>query len=292
VGIGVMNPYGLKVEWEPDWEAREIIKRADLKVFDINPTVAYRNGPFRIGGGIQIVRATVHLTKDVNLGSDTFVGVDLGAGSWGVGGNVGIQYEAVEKVLTLAATYRSSVNLNFDGNAHFENVPPPYAGTFKDQEAHTSLKLPDTFGFGVAVRPIPELVIDVDVNYFAWQQFQAIDIKFDDPQLNTYEAKQWAHSWNYRIGAEYTFNEHLQLRTGVLYDKSPSPTYTLLPDIPDTDRVNIGIGGTYRFGSFRIELAYQFITFLGEKSTYPNPKYQYDYSATAHVIALTLGFKI
>jgi long-chain fatty acid transport protein len=292
VGLGVHTPYGLKVEWEPTWEGREIIKKADLKIFDINPTVAYRNGPFRIGGGIQIVRATVELTKDINLLDLGYVGVDLGAGAWGVGGNVGIQYEAIPKVLQFGFTYRSSVNLNFSGNAHFDNVPPQYAGTFKDQTATTKLKLPDNIGFGVAVHPIPELVLDVDLNYFAWQQFQAIDIKFQDPALNTYEAKQWSHSWNYRIGAEYTLNEHIQLRGGILYDKTPSPTYTLLPDIPDTDRINIGIGGTYRWGAFRLEAAYQFIKFLGATSTYPNPKYQYEYNATAHVIALTFGFKI
>ncbi len=204
------------MEWEPDWEGREIIKKADLKIYDINPTAAYRNGPFRIGGGIQIVRATVELTKDINLLDNGYVGVDLGAGAWGVGGNVGIQYEAVPKVLTLAATYRSSVNLNFSGNAHFENVPPSTPGRSRTRPATTKLKLPDTFGFGIAVRPIPELVIDLDLNYFAWQQFQAIDIKFEDPQLNTYEAKQWGHSWNYRIGAEYTLSEHIQLRTGIL----------------------------------------------------------------------------
>jgi long-chain fatty acid transport protein len=292
VGIGVMTPFGLKVEWQPDWEGREIIKKADLKIFDINPTVAYRNGPFRIGGGVQIVRATVELTKDINLLDLGYVGVDLGAGAWGVGGNVGIQYEAIEKVLQFGFTYRSSVNLNFSGNAHFDNVPPQYASTFKDQTATTKLKLPDNLGFGVAVHPTPELLLDVDINYFAWQQFQAIDIKFEDPALNTYEAKQWSHSWNYRIGAEYTLNEHIQLRGGILYDKTPSPTYTLLPDIPDTDRINIGIGGTYRWGAFRLEAAYQFIKFLGATSTYPNPKYQYEYSATAHVVALTFGFKI
>jgi len=292
VGLGITTPYGLKVEWPAGWEAREIIIKSDLKIFDINPTVAYRNGPFRIGGGVQIVRATVELTKDINLLDNGYVGVDLGAGAWGVGGNVGIQYEAVPKVLQFGATYRSSVNLNFNGNAHFSNVPPAYTGTFKDQTASTSLKLPDTFGFGVAVHPTPELLLDVDVNYFAWQQFQAIDIKFQDPSLNIYEAKQWHHSWNYRIGAEYTLSEHVQLRAGILYDKTPSPTYTLLPDIPDTDRINVGIGGTYRWGAFRIELAYQFIKFLGATSTYPNPMYQYDYSATAHVLALTFGFKI
>lgn len=295
VGLGVMTPFGLKVEWEPTWEGREIVKKADLKIFNINPTVAWRpnSGPFRIGGGIQIVRATVELTRDINLLDNGYVGVDLGAGAWGVGGNVGIQYEAVPKILTLGATYRSSVNLNFTGQAHFSNVPPSYAGTFVDQTATTKLKLPDNIGFGFAVRPIPELVIDVDFNYFAWQQLQAIDIKFPgNSQLNIYEAKQWAHAWNYRIGAEYTLNEHIQLRTGVLYDKTPSPTFTLLPDIPDTDRINIGIGGTYRFGAFRFELAYQYIHFFGSTSTYPNPKYQYEYTANAHVIALTFGFKI
>jgi len=292
VGLGITTPYGLKVEWPAGWEAREVIIKADLKIFDVNPTVAYRNGPFRIGGGVQIVRATVELTKDINLLDNGYVGVDLGAGAWGVGGNVGIQYEAVPKVLQFGATYRSSVNLNFNGNAHFSNVPPAYTGTFKDQTASTSLKLPDTFGFGVAVHPTPELLLDVDVNYYAWQQFQAIDIKFQDPSLNIYEAKQWHHSWNYRIGAEYTLSEHVQLRAGILYDKTPSPTYTLLPDIPDTDRINVGIGGTYRWGAFRIELAYQFIKFLGATSTYPNPMYQYEYNATAHVLALTFGFKI
>ncbi len=292
VGLGLFTPWGLKVEWDPTWEGREVIKKADLKVYVINPTVAYRNGPFRIGGGVQIVRSTVELTKDINLLDNGYVGVDLGAGAWGVGGNVGIQYDAVPKILTLGATYRSSVSQNFEGNAHFTNVPPPYAGTFKDQTAKTKLKLPDNIGFGVAVRPIPELVLDVDINYFAWQQFQAIDIQFQNPSLSTYESKAWHHSWNYRIGAEYTLNEHIQLRGGILYDKTPSPTYTLLPDVPDNDRLNFGLGGTYRWGAFRIELAYQYIHFLGATSTYPNPKYQYDYGANAHVLALTFGFKI
>src|SRR5262249_23909585 len=82
VGLGIFTPYGLKVEWEPGWEGREIVIKADLKIYDINPTAAYRYGPFRIGGGIQIVRATVELTRDINLLDNGFVGVELGAGAW------------------------------------------------------------------------------------------------------------------------------------------------------------------------------------------------------------------
>jgi long-chain fatty acid transport protein len=293
VGIGLFTPFGLKVEWPDAWDpvGRTIITSADLKVFDIQPTVAYHYGPLRIGLGIQIVRSTVELKKDIGPLSGQFASVDLGAGAWGWGGNVGVQYEVLPKVLQLGVQYRSQVKLNFDGNAHFSNVPPPFLGTFVDQGATTSLKLPDNVGFGVAYRPIPELLLDADVNYFAWQYFQAIDIKFQTNQsLNTYEAKQWHHTWNYRIGAEYTVNENLQLRAGVLYDQSPSPDYTLLPNIPDANRVNVALGGTYRWGAFRVDLGYQFIKFFHVTST--SPIFPADYGASAHVIAVTLGFKI
>jgi len=295
VGLGIFTPYGLKVEWDANWPARTIITSADLKVIDINPTVGYRIGPVRIGAGVQIVRSTVELKKDIALAGLGYVNTDLAGGAWGWGGNVGLQWEAVPKVLQFGATYRSQVKLDVTGNVHFDNVPPPYSRTFKDQGASTSLTLPNTFGLGVAYHPIPELALDFDVNYFGWQQFQAIDIKFDNPQLNTYEAKQWHHTWNYRIGAEYTLNEHLQLRAGILYDLNPSPDYTLLPDVPDADRLNFGLGATYRFGAFRIEAGYQFIYFFPRDSTSPVLSPQYNpahYTATAHVFALSFGVKI
>src|SRR6516162_9649342 len=67
VGLGIFTPYGLKVEWDADWPARTVITSADLKVIDINPTVGYRIGPVRIGAGVQIVRSTVELKKDIAL---------------------------------------------------------------------------------------------------------------------------------------------------------------------------------------------------------------------------------
>lgn len=294
VGIGVYSPYGLKVEWNPAWHpvGRTIITQADFRTYDINPTVGYRYGPLRIAGGVQIVRSTVELQKDIGPfgDKDTFAHVDLGAGTWGFGGTFGLQYEAIPKLLQLGAFYKSAVKLDFTGRAHFTDVPPPYASTFVDQEVTTKFTLPHSMGVGVAVRPIPELVLDVDVTYFTWQQFQAIDIKFTNPSLNTYEAKFWSHSWDYRIGAEYTLSEHVQLRAGLLWSKSPSGTYTLLPDVPDADRLNVGLGGTYRWGAFRVDAGYQYIFFFGQTST--SPLFPAGYSAGAHVLSLTFGFKI
>jgi len=294
VGIGVYSPYGLKVEWPPAWHpiGRTIITQADFKTYDVSPTVAYKNGPLRIGVGVQIVRATVQLQKDIGpLGDpNTYAHANLGAGTWGWGGNIGIQYEVIAKTLQLAAFYRSQVKLDFNGNAAFTNVPPQYGSTLLDQKVSTTLTLPNNVGFGVAYHPMPELVLDVDIMYTSWQQFQAIAINFQTPALNTYEAKQWHHTWNYRIGAEYTLSEHVQLRGGLLFDQTPSPTYTLLPDIPDADRLNVALGATYRWGAFRIDGGFQYIFFFGQTST--DPSFPASYSAGAYVLSLSFGFKI
>ena len=121
VGIGLYSPYGLKVEWPEAWHpiGRTIITSADLKTYDISPTVAYKHGPLRIGVGIQIMRATVQLQQDIGpiLTPGAYAHANLGAGTWGWGGNVGIQYEIIEKTLQVGAFYRSQVKLSFDGNA-------------------------------------------------------------------------------------------------------------------------------------------------------------------------------
>lgn len=294
VGIGVYSPYGLKVEWPEAWHpiGRTIITQADFKTFDISPTVAYRKGPLRIGVGVQIVRSTVQLQKDIGpLGDpNTYAHANFGAATWGWGGNIGVQYEVIPKTLQLAAFYRSQVKLDFTGNAAFTNVPPQYASTFVDQTVSTTLTLPNNVGFGVAYYPMPELVLDADIMYTSWQQFQAIALNFQNSAINTYEPKQWQHSWNYRVGAEYTLNEHVQLRGGLLYDQTPSPAYTLLPNIPDADRLNVALGATYRWGAFRVDGGFQYIIFLGKTST--DPTFPADYKAGAFVLSLTFGFKI
>ncbi len=266
VGIGVYSPYGLKVEWPDAWHpiGRTIITSADLKTYDISPTVAYKNGPFRIGVGLQMLRATVQLQKDIGpLGDpNTYVHANLGAGTWGWGGNLGIQYEAIEKTLQFSAFYRSQVKLNFDGTAAFTNVPPQYGSTLVDQPVSTSITLPNNVGFGVACAPHARARAGRRLHVHELAAVPGHRINFQNPALNTYESKQWHHTWNYRLGAEYTLSEHFQLRGGLLYDQTPSPTYTLLPDIPDADRLNFALGATYRWGAFRIDAGFQYIMFF------------------------------
>ena len=275
VGIGVFTPYGLAIGWPVSYPGRFIVTGVDLKEYDINPTVAFHFGPVRFGGGIQIVYSTVELQRAINLltsppnvAAPNAPAVDLGASAWGFGGNVGVQVEVVEKVFSIGATYRSRVKFNFDtGKAHFSNIPPAFQSQLYDQTGTTSVTTPDTVGVGFAWKPIPCLTLDADFTYFAWQVFPAIVLTFPStPALSSTELKDWHHTWNYRIGAEWLIDEHWALRAGMLLDPTPSPAATVMPDVPDSTRLNTAFGFGWRTGAFHIDVGMQWIHFFGVTS--------------------------
>jgi long-chain fatty acid transport protein len=305
VGIGVFTPYGLSIGWPDGYSGRFIVTNVSLKEYDINPTVAFHFGPVRFGAGAQLVRATVELQRNINLGtsnpnvySPPEPAVDLGASTWGFGGNAGIQVELIEKVLQIGASYRSRVSFSFDnGQAHFSNIPPQYQGQLYDQSGNTGIVTPDSVGVGIAWKPLSCLTVDADVTYFTWQVFQAITLKFPaTPSLNSVEQKSWHHTWNYRVGAEWIIDEHWALRAGILVDPTPSPTATLQPDVPDSTRINFAGGFGWRAGAFHVDVGAQWIYFFpttsGEVSTSPPLYNPASYNSNALVGTLSFEVKI
>jgi long-chain fatty acid transport protein len=304
VGVGVFTPYGLSIGWPDGYPGRFIATNVSEKLYDINPTVALHFGPVRFGAGAQIVRATVELQRNINLGTTPSVytppepSVDLGASAWGFGGNAGIQVDVIEKVFQIGVNYRSRVTYNFNnGTAHFSNIPPQFQGQIFDQAGSTTTTTPDSVAVGFAYRPFACLTLDADITYFDWQVFQSIVITFPaSPLLSSNEQKNWHHTWNYRIGAEWLIDEHWALRGGLMYDKTPGPTATLQPDVPDSTRWNFAGGFGWRAGAFHVDVGAQWIYFRpitsGEQSTtYPlyNPA---TYNSNALVGTVSFEVKI
>jgi long-chain fatty acid transport protein len=289
LGIGVFTPYGLTLDWPPEWVGKSVITHASFATYDINPTVAYRFGPLRIGAGLQVVRSTVDLQRQIVTGQGEATS-ELGAGTWGVGGNVGVLFEAVPKYLSLGFQYRSAVKFDFDGSAHFSNVPAVFQSAFQDQEVTTSITTPDTVQIGVASRPIERLLVDVDVNWYGWAKFRSIDLTFPNtPALNSSENKAWNNTVNVHGGAEVTLTESFKVRAGLMYDPTPQPDNTLLPDVPDATRLNIAVGGSYyHWTGFHVDLGYQFLAVFKRSST--APQLPGEYSGFVNLVGLTVGF--
>jgi long-chain fatty acid transport protein len=295
VGIGVFEPYGLKITWPEDFPGRYITQKADLKTYYINPEVAYRFGVFKLGVGVQIIRGTVDLSQKLNFGTGTDGLVELGGGAWAVGGNAGIQAEILPGMLSAGLTYRSRANLDFTGNAHFSNIPVefqgPGNGAIHDQGVEAKLSVPDSVALGISVQPMPTLRINAEVDYYAWQVFHDVTITFDDPSLNKKELKAWNHGLNYHLGGELDVTPNFSVRAGVMYDPTPSPSETLLPDVPDSDRVNLAAGVGYHSGGLSVDLAYQYIKFLGATAPASSPL-PGEYGGGVNAVSLSLGYQL
>jgi long-chain fatty acid transport protein len=290
IGLGVFTPFGLTLKWPAGWAGQSVVTQADFTTFDFNPTVAWRFGPLRIGVGFEAVWSTVDLQKTIVTGQGNAAS-ELGAGAWGFGGDAGIQYEAVHDYLMLGFQYRSAVQYNFDGNAHFTSVPVEFQSVLQDQRATTSIITPDTWQIGVASRPIPRLVLDADVEWYGWSRFRAIDINFpNNAALNSHEDKSWHDTVNVHVGGEGTIDKSWKVRAGVLYDPTPQPDDTLLPDVPDSTRLNIALGGSYYHRSgFHVDLGYQLLIVFKRTST--DPIFEGDYSGFVNLVGLSVGYQ-
>jgi long-chain fatty acid transport protein len=293
VGVGAFESYGLTLEWPRDFVGRSLLHRGRLVTYNINPEVAYRFGFLEIGAGLQIVRGTVDLTRMLEFpGAEG--SLELGGAAWGIGGNGGVRASFMDGKLALAVAYRSQVKLNFDGHAHFGDVPPEFAGPasgqLHDQAVHTSLLNPDSIALGVSVQPIPALRINLDAVYFTWHVFRHLAIKFDDPALSQTESKHWTDTVNVHLGGEYDLSPEWSVRLGVMVDPTPSPADTLAPDVPDANRVNLAAGAGFHKSGFSADVGYQLILFTSTASTLP--VLRGDYGGYVNAIALSLGYDI
>ncbi|WP_257451295.1 OmpP1/FadL family transporter [Archangium lipolyticum] len=288
-GVGVFTPFGANSNWPDDFVGRFLAKSSKVATYDINPTVAFAPMPWlRFGAGFQAVYGTVDVSRQLNLitteGTATLSGND-----WGIGFNAGVQADVVPQFLTLGVQYRSQVDMRFKGDADF-NTPPEFAPvTPPDQPFTLDVTMPASLGLGVAIVPLPKLLVSADVNWVQWSTVEQLYFQLQDtPQANPPVPKNWEDRWNVHVGAEYGLTSSLAVRAGFVYDPTPSPEETLSPDLPDADRMRITVGAGYSFSSFRVDAGYQLVLLSDQESTFqPLPG---TYSGSAHVVGLTLGY--
>ncbi len=291
VGFGFFTPYGLVVPWHSNWEGNFLSIKSDLRTYYFDPEVAYRiTDRVRVGAGVQIVRTTVSLKRAIRAFGGNVGIVELAGGSWGVGGIGGVQIDIIPGMLTFGGTYRSSVSSDINGRAHFSNVPLPLQTTLRDQNVSTHLSLPGQFAFGLAYLGVTNLKLSFEMDYVGWQAVQRLAINFEDPNLDSVTPKNWNHTWNYHLGAEYDLNSQWRIRGGVMYDPTPSPQDTITPEIPDANRINIAIGAGYQWGKFALDAGYQLVVITNAKTT--APQLPGSYSGVANLLSVTLGFHL
>lgn len=289
-GIGVYVPFAAGTQWKSDFPYRTSAYQSRIAAYYINPSFAYEpTHGLRFGVGLDVVRGTVSITRKINF-VDTEGAVELGGGSWGVGYNAGLDLVILDKVLNFGAAFRSPVQMGFEGNSDFQDIPAGFQTTLVDQTVKSNVTLPGFVNLGLGFTPIDGLTIAADAHLTLWSTFQDFGIQFEDPSLNTTLAKNWKDSWSFHLGGEYAVTPAIAVRLGAEYDATPSPLDTMTPDLPDWNRYSASVGLGFNFEPIRADLGYQFV--LLHKTTSTVPGFEGTYDGTANVVGLTLGYSM
>jgi long-chain fatty acid transport protein len=259
-GIGAYTPFGLTTEWPELSTPSFVSQKADLKTFYLTPSVAYKINPFlSIGGGFDIVFSQVQLDRQVSLAplAPVVVFNTIEADGTDFGFNLGALIETSSN-LNLAITYKSKIEVDYDGTVEFTGVPSQLSSFLPTGDASLELPMPAQIMIGASTT-YEKFSIEADWIYTMWDQLDTIDVDFviNTPVLRDAQIiRNFDNGWSLRIGVEYSFSDHLALRGGYFFDETPAPDQAIDPILPDGTRNGITFGFGYITEGWTFDVGY------------------------------------
>lgn len=317
-GLAITTPFGLGTEWKNKnntYSGRFRSILGDIQAVYISPTFSYKiNKMFGVGVGIDYVYTKVALERHsgamFNNGNENrlydVIAVELEGEDKGTLGFHFAGYAKINEQLSFGIDYKHSVKNKYKGTARFSQINtgisaldqnvasllanPLYGGL--KQNGNTGVNFPNNLVVGVAYKPIEKLSVELDYVYAGWSTFKTVEIEFPESSILTTSIleENYKNTWQIRFGAEYAVNDKLYARVGYIFDKTPAPTNTVNPLLPDADRNDIGIGIGYKINdAWHVDAAYLAVMFK-ERSTKGTNLEDYDGVYNSHVNLFSLGF--
>jgi len=254
-GLNLVSPFGLKTNYNTNSIVRYTSTRAELRTFDISPSLAYSFGNgFSIGAGPDFVWVQTRLDSALGVGNPTTDGYFVNTLSrWAFGGHVGVLWE-ISDCTRIGANYRSQLKVRAQGTndeAFLPLVPP------LNQTVLSTFTLPDTAVISAHHQLTECWAVMADVQWTHWKIFNLV--KLDLGSNNTIStALNFKDAWRFALGSSYQFDDCWLFRIGAAYDQSPVRNAYRTVQVPDSDRWWAAIGGRYCLNSICKGLAIDF----------------------------------
>ena len=301
-GLSITAPAGLSKRWDEPF-SKASAEEFTLKVIEVNPTASYKfNDQFSVGFGLRGVYTDGIVSSDANgLGSN--VSRNLTGDSIDFGYNLALSYKPIQD-LTLAATYRSKVDLTVSGNA---TLVHPVA-TYNNIGASVTIPLPASLVLATSYT-IDKTTVELVFERTYWSSYKDLDFNYDTAlslvggAASPYEAfdaarpKNWKDVNAYRIGISHQYSDTLKLMAGFAIDKTPAPSNTLGFELPDSDAKLYSVGFEYKLSqNMKMGLAYLYddkesrtvSNNTGGTSVAPSGTFS---NSAAHLVTASLKYK-
>ena len=245
-GIAIGVPFGGGVTWPTTWPGATQAVRTELMVIRFAPFAAYALGPLRISAGAHFDAGRLQIQRNLDfIDMQGDVRLDLAGQGFGVDASA---YYVPREDIGIGLTYRSRTTLDFDGNANF-TAPDAFSEKTPDQTAKTSMTMPDQLVLGARWRR-GAITALADLEYTHWSLNQRTTVDFaNDATPNAIQENGWHDTFAVRAGAEWRHTPKLTARAGAYFDPSPVPAEHLTPSSPDSTRVAVTAGVSYKLAA-------------------------------------------
>ena len=257
-GVALNSPFGLLTK--PDdlgWAGSPIAVTSKVFSVNANPTLAYKLTPaLTLGVGLQVEYFRLRLNRGSFAGTRSYEADD-----WGVGGTAGVLWQPLPGT-SLGVGYRSAIGLDVSGT--FRRGPGPGLSTGLVTDAEAGLTLPEevTFSFRQVVAPGWTLLGTVE--WQNWSRLGDVSAVSSGCAAGVCETLNlnYRDGWFYALGAEFAYSPALVLRAGVAYETSPIEDRTRDILVPDSNRVWVSLGASYKYSEqIIVDFGYSHIFF-------------------------------
>ena len=264
VGLAFLLPGGGSLEWPTGWAGAGRIQSVAQKVYLVQGGGAVELVPgVKLGATMLYYRVTESLNQQLNFIDSTgqaSLGLAGGKLSYGLSG----EFRAPQIPLTLGVDYRHQAALTLSGHAHFDGVPPSFAGALQDQPANEAVTIPNQLFLGAAYDLQKDLKLMGSWTLERWRVYSS-DTYVGDKGLVITVPRDYHNAWVYRLAAEYShlpFLQPLALRLGLQRSISDQPTNTISPTLTDGNSWAVAVGAGYEFiRGLRADIGYQYVFF-------------------------------
>jgi long-chain fatty acid transport protein len=232
----------------------------------------------------QIIPHAATMTEVVGKYSESPISATFeGDADVAVGFHLGAMYEILPSKLSLGVSYRSKVDMKVSKGkitGDIEDitklngalvgvktiltqvdpsigamVPDPAIPALGADNFEATLPLPSNLNAGISFSPIEKLLLAFDFQWIGWGAYKELVLEFDNnyvgvvngvPTKKQISIKKYNDTFAYRLGAQYTVINQLDVRCGMYFDESPVEDKYLTPESPSTSKIAGSIGLSYR----------------------------------------------
>ena len=304
-GLGINSPFGLGSQWSKTGFSRYWSTLAEMELINVNPAVAYQITPeLSLALGIDYYYSELINERQVDFGAligspggfdGSFRSKGYGDG-WGY--NAGLLYKPSPRH-SFGLSFRSGIDVRYDGNARLTQIPS-FVSPLSELISRFSSEIhfPPYATFGYAFHPLPELKLELDIDWTGWKTFREIEIDFKKDDVFFQDqtvSRDWHNAFFYGLGAEYEVSAHLTLRSGLGLMESPIPERTFDTVVVRTKQYAFSCGLGYCNAPLILDFAY--LGSVGEKRRIENEVGQElgvnlsgYYRPITHILSLSVSY--